>query len=76
MKINRVVKNVTIRNPFLEKEAATDKLSILDIRAELEDGTTILIEMHLHGLREIKAKTIRSWARAYGEDQLEQYHCY
>ena len=38
------------------------------IRAELEDGTTILIEMHIYGLGELKAKTIRSWARAYGED--------
>jgi len=43
-------------------------LSILDIRAELDDGTTILIEMHMYGLGELKAKTIRSWARAYGED--------
>ncbi|MCL2361762.1 MAG: Rpn family recombination-promoting nuclease/putative transposase, partial [Defluviitaleaceae bacterium] len=45
-----------------------DKLSILDIRAELDDGTTILIEMHMYGLGELKAKTIRSWARVYGED--------
>ena len=67
-KINRVVKKVAIKNPFLEKESQADKLSILDIRAELEDGTAILIEMHLHGLKEIKAKTIRSWARVYGED--------
>ena len=45
-----------------------DKLSILDIRAELEDGTTFLIEMHMYGLGELKAKTIRSWARAFGEE--------
>jgi hypothetical protein len=43
-------------------------LSILDIRAELDDGTTILIEMHMYGLGELKAKTIRSWARAFGEE--------
>jgi predicted transposase/invertase (TIGR01784 family) len=40
----------------------------LDIRAELDDGSNILIEMHLYGLGELKAKTIRSWARAYGEE--------
>jgi len=67
-KIHRVVKSLTIKNPFLERESSTDKLSILDIRAELDDGTTILIEMHMYGLGELKAKTIRSWARAYGED--------
>jgi len=43
-------------------------LSILDIRAELDDGTAILIEMHMYGLGELKAKTIRSWARAFGEE--------
>jgi len=43
-------------------------MSILDIRAELDDGTTILVEMHMYGLGELKAKTIRSWARAFGEE--------
>ncbi|MCL2398529.1 MAG: Rpn family recombination-promoting nuclease/putative transposase, partial [Defluviitaleaceae bacterium] len=67
-KICRVIKSLKIVNPFLDKESGDDKLSILDIRAELEDGTTVLIEMHLYGFGEFKAKTIRSWARAFGED--------
>jgi len=67
-KIHRVVKSLNIKNPFLDKESPGDKLSILDIRAELDDGTAILIEMHMYGLGELKAKTIRSWARAFGED--------
>ncbi|MCL1882878.1 MAG: Rpn family recombination-promoting nuclease/putative transposase [Defluviitaleaceae bacterium] len=67
-KIKRVIKSLKIVNPFLDKESGDDKLSILDIRAELDDSTTILIEMHMYGLGELKAKTIRSWARAYGED--------
>ena len=67
-KIKRVIKSLAIKNPFLDKESDEDKLSILDIRAELDDGTTILIEMHMYGLGELKAKTIRSWARAYGEE--------
>ena len=67
-KINRIIKSLTIKNPFLEKESGEDKLAILDIRAELDDGTTVLIEMHLYGLDELKAKTIRSWARAFGEE--------
>jgi len=67
-KIHRVIKSLNIKNPFLDKESSEDKLSILDIRAELDDGTAILIEMHMYGLGELKAKTIRSWARAFGED--------
>ena len=59
-KIARVIKSLTNKNPYLEKESGEDKLSILDIRAELDDGTTVLIEMHMYGLGELKAKTIRS----------------
>jgi len=67
-KIKRVIKSIDIKNPNLDKKSVKDKLSILDVRAELDDGTTILIEMHMYGLGELKSKTIRSWARAYGED--------
>ena len=67
-RIPRVIKSLTIKNPYLEKETGEDKLSILDMRAELDDGTSILIETHMYGLGELKAKTIRSWARAYGEE--------
>ena len=63
-----IVKSISIKNPFLDKKTDDDKLSILDIRAELTDGTNILIEMHLHGLSELKPKTIRSWARAFGKE--------
>jgi len=38
--ICRIVKNLTILNPYLDKESGNDKLSILDIRAELK---TVLI---------------------------------
>jgi predicted transposase/invertase (TIGR01784 family) len=67
-KIRRVIKSISIKNPYLDKKSGEDKLSILDVRAELDDGTTILIEMHMYGLGEFKAKTIRSWARAHGEE--------
>ena len=67
-KILRKIKSLTIVNPYLEKQSKSDKFSILDIRAQLDDGTTILIEMHLYGIDELKYKTIRSWARAYGEE--------
>jgi predicted transposase/invertase (TIGR01784 family) len=67
-KINRIVKSVHIKNPNLNKKSIEDKLSILDVRAELNDGTDILIEMHMYGLEQLKAKIIRSWARAYSEE--------
>jgi predicted transposase/invertase (TIGR01784 family) len=67
-KIKRVVKSVRIKNPNLDKKSIEDKLSILDVRAELDDGTDILIEMHMYGLEQLKAKIIRSWARVFSEE--------
>jgi len=67
-KINRIVKSVCLKNPNMDKKSIEDKLSILDVRAKLYDSTDILIEMHLHGISQIKAKVIRSWARAYSEE--------
>jgi predicted transposase/invertase (TIGR01784 family) len=43
-KIKRVIKSIRIKNPNMDKKSTEDKLSILDIRAELDDGTDILIE--------------------------------
>jgi predicted transposase/invertase (TIGR01784 family) len=67
-KIPRIIKSLTVVNPYLEKHSKEDKLSILDIRAQLDDGSIILIEMHLYDLDDLKYKTIRSWARTYGEE--------
>ena len=66
--IRRRIKSVVIKNPHLEKESDEAKHSILDIRAELEDGTAVIVEMHMYGLGELKAKMLRSWARVYGEE--------
>ena len=77
-KIPRIIENLTILNPYLDKEYDNDKLSILDIKAKLDDNTDILIEMHMYGLGELKAKTIRSWAKVFatglkaGEDYSAQ----
>ena len=67
-KLPRIIKSLTVENPYLEKRSRGDKLSILDIRAQLDDGSTTLIEMHLYDLEDLKYKTIRSWARVYGEE--------
>jgi len=69
--IPRVITSLTITNPSLNKRSQEDKLSILDIRAALSDGSFALIEMHLYGLDEFKHKAVRNWAKVYGE-HLEQ----
>ena len=70
-RIPRVITSLVVVNPNLEKADAEDKLSVLDIRATLTDGTSILIEMHLYDLTAHKFKLLRSWARVYGEELEE-----
>jgi predicted transposase/invertase (TIGR01784 family) len=66
--IPRVVTDLVIVNPTLERSSEKDKLSTLDIRATLSDGTNISIEMQLYDLYNFKYKTLRSWARIYSEE--------
>ena len=66
--IPRIITNLTIVNPSLEKASPEDKLSVLDVRATLADGTSLCIEMHLYDLLALKYKSLRSWARVYGEE--------
>jgi predicted transposase/invertase (TIGR01784 family) len=69
-KIPRVVTDLLIVSPNLEKFDQHDKYSILDIRATLGDGSNVIIEMQCNRFLEHRYKTLRSWSRAYGE-QLE-----
>ena len=66
--IPRIVKTLKIKNPTLERKSRKDKLSILDIRAKLADGSNVSIEMHLYDIFAIKYKTVRSCARIFSED--------
>ena len=65
--IPRVITRLTISSPETRKTDKDDKLSILDIRAILTDNTQLCIEMHMYNLSEFKLKSIRNWARIYGE---------
>jgi len=66
--IDRIVADIILINSALEKHNESDKFSIIDIMATLSSGSRVCIEMHLYGLGELKAKTIRSWSRASGEE--------
>jgi len=66
--IPRVVTGLTIVNPALEKSDMDDKLSVLDVRATLADGTYICIEIHLYDLENLKHKMLRSWSKIYSEE--------
>jgi len=69
--ILRRIESLVIDNPNLERLSKDDKLSTLDVKASLSDGSAVCIEIHLGDIAELKAKAIRNWARMYGI-QLEK----
>ena len=66
--IPRVVKSLKLLDPALARRSKKDKLSTLDLLAELDDNTNVAIEMHLYGFDEFKIKSVRSLARIFSED--------
>ena len=69
--IDRIVADIILINSALEKHNESDKFSIIDIMATLSSGSRVCIEMHLYGLLEFKYKSLRTWARVYGEGLRE-----
>jgi len=63
------IADVTILNPYNEKESAEDKLSILDVKAKLSDGTFINIEMQVTVSLGYAERSLYYWSSLY-VDQL------
>ena len=70
-RIDRVITDLAFINTALEKQSEIDKFSIIDMMATLSDGSTACIEVHLYGLSEFKYKSLRTWAKVYGEGLRE-----
>jgi predicted transposase/invertase (TIGR01784 family) len=63
---NKMV-DLIIRNPFNEKDAVDDKLSILDIKARDQLGRQYNVEMQMLGLPVYPHRALYYWAVLYSE---------
>lgn len=57
--------DIEILNPYIDKEALSDKLSILDIRARTAGGTLINIEIQLINRFNMEKRTLYYWSKMY-----------
>lgn len=67
----RRLTELEILNPFSDKEALDDKLSVLDIKARDREGRQYLIEMQMLAYGEFRKRLLYYWARAY-QQQLHE----
>lgn len=69
------VTSVQLLNPFIEKDAWTDKMSVLDIRARTESQSLINIEIQIRNTGEIRERSLYYWSKLY-ESQLHESATY
>ena len=59
------IKALKVLNPEIPKEISDEKLSILDIRAENENGENFLIEMQAFPQSSFSKRAVYYWAKVY-----------
>ena len=71
IKNEQTIEDLTILNPFNLKNHVDDKLSILDVKARLENGNYVNVEVQLVNQKDMKNRTLYYWSRMYAE-QLQE----
>jgi predicted transposase/invertase (TIGR01784 family) len=69
------VTSVQLLNPYIDKDALTDKMSVLDIRARTEAKTLINIEIQIRNTGEMRERSLYYWSKLY-ESQLHESGTY
>jgi predicted transposase/invertase (TIGR01784 family) len=64
--LEQQVAKITLKNPYNVSDYAEGKLSILDIKAEGEDGRLFDIEMQIRGSKYYGKRALFYWAKIFG----------
>jgi len=65
------VTSVQLLNPYIDKDALTDKMSVLDILARTEQDTLMDVEIQIRNTGEMRQRSLYYWNNLY-ESQLHQ----
>src|SRR5436305_12674967 len=67
----RVVRGVTLLNPFVDKDYAEGKVPVLDVRARDDPGRQFLLEMQRFVPAAFAKRLLYYWAGAHAEQLLK-----
>ncbi len=70
-----LIASVEILNPFLEKDALSDKMSVLDVKARTESGMLVDVEIELQDRRDMGKPTRHCWSKLF-QGQLQEGDSY
>jgi predicted transposase/invertase (TIGR01784 family) len=65
------ISNLTIINPYNEKDFLTDKMSIVDVKAIDDAGNIFQIEIQLFVSESLKQRMLHNWAEIYSRQLKE-----
>ena len=65
------ISNLTIMNPYNEKDFLTDKMSIVDVKASDDTGNIFQIEIQLFVSNSLKQRMVHNWAEIYSRQLKE-----
>jgi predicted transposase/invertase (TIGR01784 family) len=65
LKLKEPIENLEILNPYIDKSALDDKLSILDIKAKMQNGELVNIEVQIANKYDIEKKSLFYWGKTY-----------
>ncbi len=60
-----LIASATLLNPFLDKDALSDKMSVLDVKARTESGMLVDIEIQLRDQHNMEKRTLFYWAKLF-----------
>ncbi len=69
------MESIELLNPFIDKDALTDKMSVLDIRAKTQWGTLINIVIQIRDTGDMRHRSLYYWAKLF-EGQLGEGDVY
>lgn len=76
LKSKQKIEDLRMLNPFNLKNYSDDKLSILDVKARLENGIYVNVEIQLVNQKDMKSRTLYYWSRMYAGQLKEGEHYY
>ncbi|MCI1693149.1 Rpn family recombination-promoting nuclease/putative transposase [Aneurinibacillus aneurinilyticus] len=68
---NQKIIEVTLLDPQFNKENTEDKKSILDVHAQLEDGSRVNVEIQVNNKHDMEKRTLYYWSRMYTSQMKE-----
>jgi predicted transposase/invertase (TIGR01784 family) len=65
LKYENPIESLELLNPYIDKSALDDKLSVLDIKAKLTNGELVDVEVQIANNYDMEKRSLYYWSKMY-----------